>query len=148
MSSFLADTNCLVAAVCSWHDHHRRAKNEMDRRLAQGEALVIAAPSLVEAYSVLTRLPAPRRLSADEAFALLSGSFFGPDIRIVALNADDYGELLRESARGGIIGGRVYDGVIARCAVAARVDVLLTFNDRDFRGSVSEQVQVVVPAEP
>src|SRR6184192_3362205 len=59
---FLLDTSCLVAAVCSWHMHHEATAAEISRRLSRGEEPVMAAPALVEAYAVLTRLPAPHRL--------------------------------------------------------------------------------------
>jgi hypothetical protein len=49
----------MIAAVCGWHEHHSRALDEIERRFGRREALVAAAPALVEAYAVLTRLPAP-----------------------------------------------------------------------------------------
>ena len=55
---FLPDTSCLVAAVCSWHEHHQATSAELSRRVEHGEVLVLAAPALVEAYAVLTRLSA------------------------------------------------------------------------------------------
>jgi len=50
----------MVAALCAWHEHHERAIHEIERRLAQGELLIGAAPALVETYAVLTRLPLER----------------------------------------------------------------------------------------
>lgn len=70
MPRFLPDTNCMVAALCDWHVHHERAAGEIRRRLTDGEAMVIAAPTVIETYSVLTRLPPPHRLSPTEAHAL------------------------------------------------------------------------------
>jgi len=55
----MPDTNCMVALLLPWHEHHARAKAETERRLDDGEILVLAAHTLVEAYTVLTRLPAP-----------------------------------------------------------------------------------------
>jgi hypothetical protein len=45
----------MVAFVCSWHEHHKRAAGAIESRLERGERMIIAAPSLIEAYSVLTR---------------------------------------------------------------------------------------------
>lgn len=53
----------MIAAVCAWHEHHTRATEEIERRLSRGEEMIVAAPALVEAYAVLTRLPPPHRLS-------------------------------------------------------------------------------------
>ena len=43
----------MIAAVCSWHEHHEAAANEIERRLAGRERMIVAAPALVEAYAVL-----------------------------------------------------------------------------------------------
>src|SRR5439155_4456381 len=61
------DTSCLVAAVCAWHEHHAAAAREIERRLAAGEPMIVAAPALVESYAVLTRLPPPHRLRPADA---------------------------------------------------------------------------------
>jgi predicted nucleic acid-binding protein len=53
MPGFVLDTNCMIAAICSWHEHHERAAAEIERHLEHGEALIVAAPALVEAYAVL-----------------------------------------------------------------------------------------------
>jgi predicted nucleic acid-binding protein len=37
-----------------------------------------------------------------------------------------------ESVADTIVGGAIYDALIARCALKARADVLLTWNIRDF----------------
>lgn len=60
LSRFMPDSNCLVALFAAWHEHHDRTVREIDRRLDAGEALVLAARTLVETYAVLTRLSAPR----------------------------------------------------------------------------------------
>jgi len=33
----------MIAAVCSWHEHHELAANEIDRRLARREKMIVAA---------------------------------------------------------------------------------------------------------
>jgi hypothetical protein len=40
---FLPDTSCMVAAMCTWHVQHKPVAAELERRLARGEAMVIAA---------------------------------------------------------------------------------------------------------
>ena len=69
------DTSCLIAAVCGWHEQHRVAAAEIGRRLDRGERLSVAAHALTEAYAVLTRLPAPHRLSPADAWELLRANF-------------------------------------------------------------------------
>lgn len=121
----------MVAAVCSWHEHHPQAAAEIDRRLDRGEQLCTPAPAIVEAYAVLTRLPPPHRLSAADAWALVEGNFVSA-ATVIALSADRIIHLLGQAAREEIAGGRTYDFVIGECAREAAVDALLTFNRRHF----------------
>lgn len=144
MTGFVLDTSCLVAAVCGWHEHHGPAAAELNRRLASKEPMIVAAPAVVEAYAVLTRLPPPHRLSAVDALAVLDANFLRGG-RLVALDAASYRNLLREAPRAGISGGVTYDAVIARCAIKSRASTLLTFNERHFRSLVPPGIDVVVP---
>lgn len=89
------------------------------------------APALVESYAVLTRLPAPHRLAAPDAWALLDANFIS-SADVVALGASDYPALLRAVVSQGIHGGRTYDAVIGACARKAGADELLTLNRRHF----------------
>jgi predicted nucleic acid-binding protein len=144
MPGFLPDTACIVAALSEWHEHHEPAATEIERRRARGEAMLLAAPSLIETYSVLTRLPRPRRLVPADALALIEDEFLRR-ATVVTLDEVAYMELLRRAVREGVAGGRIYDAVIAACARVAAADVLLTFNDRDFTPLVGRDMMIVVP---
>jgi len=144
MAGFLPDTSCMVAAVCTWHEHHGRAAAELNRRLSLREAMIVAAPALLEAYAVLTRLPPPHRPSAFDALALLDTNFMRAG-RTVALDATAYRTLLRQAPTEGITGGRAYDAVIARCALRAKASSLLTFNARHFLPFATAGLAIVVP---
>ena len=146
MSSFMMDTSCQVPLVCAWHQHHPAALREFNRRLDAGETLAVAAPSLVETYSVLTRLPPAYRFSPAEARALIDTTLLQASAAVVALTVEDYRQLLDQAVNQGVAGGRIYDAVILACAVAARVDALLTFNERHFLPLAVPPLQVVVPA--
>jgi predicted nucleic acid-binding protein len=138
------DTNCVIAAVCGWHEHHRAAAAEIERRLNGGQRLSIAAHALSEAYAVLTRLPAPHRLFPADAWELLQTNFTDGTL-IVALSASQHIALLRRLAKAGVSGGRTYDAVIAECAVRAGARALLTFNARHFEAAPKD-LAIIVPA--
>ena len=106
--------------------------------------MIVAAHALIESYAVLTRLPAPHRLSPADTLELLEANFLGTS-KIVALDGASYRALLRRAPEEGIAGGRTYDAVIAACAEKARATALLTFNDSHFRPLESE-VEIVVPS--
>ena len=145
MVGFLPDSDCMIATVSDWHPHHRRAIAEIDRRLNSGEPMLIAAPALVEAFSVLTRLPRPYRVPPRDGLALLQTSLLDHAESVVALDADTYLRLIRDAAAGAIGGGQVYDAVIAACARAANVSTLLTFNQRHFDRFAGNDLAIVVP---
>lgn len=135
----------MIAAVCSWHEHHVRAVEAIDGRRSRRERMIVAAATLVEAYSVLTRLPPPHRLSPEVALALVDENFVR-GVPCVTLTAEAYRSLLRAAPGDGVAGGRTYDAVIARCARQARVRTLLTFNASHFAAFAGPDLAIVVPA--
>ncbi len=73
---------------------------------------------------MLTRLPTPARVSAAEASRLLEQSF--PETRFIDAKAS--AKLLRRFSELGIVGGAVYDGLVA--ATAGAYGSLLVSCDR------------------
>lgn len=142
MSLYLIDTSCMVAAVCSWHEHHAVTLGELQRLQEARWKSVVAAHSLAEAYSVLTRLPTPRRLSPTDALALVSQNW--GKARVEALAARDYWRLLRSCESQGIAGGPVYDALIAACGRKAQARAILTLNPEHFR-HVGATAELLVP---
>ena len=137
----LLDTNCLIAAVLPQHEHHQATVAELTRRRSAGHHLVMAAPALVEAYAVLTRLPPPHRLAAEDALAVIDRNWGEADT--IALSGGETWKLLRQLGAAGIAGGRAYDGAIAACAKKGKVDEILTWNARHF--SAAGDVRVMTP---
>lgn len=142
--TFAVDTSCIVAAVCAWHGHHRPAAVAIERRFDLGDRLTVAAHALTEAYSVLTRFPAPHRLAPADAWQVLDVSFAQAGT-VISLTAPQHVALLRRLAEAGVSGGRSYDAVIAECAARAGASALLTFNPRHFEPAPKD-VTIVVPA--
>ncbi len=92
--------------------------------------MILAAATIVEAFAVLTRLPAPHRLSGQDAFTLLESNWGRAEV--VILNASEYWRVLKNCRDQSITGGQVYDAVIAACASKGRADRLLTWNFEHF----------------
>lgn len=110
-----ADTSVVVAAFASWHEGHSAARRALDR------AVKIPAHVLLEAYSVLTRLPPPHRADPSLVVEFLRSRF--PDVPLT-LPAADCRDLVAEAASAGIEGGAIYDALIAATARAARATLL------------------------
>lgn len=125
------DANCLIAAVCAWHEHHGPTAAEFAARKAARDEIVIAAPALVEAYAVLTRLPPPHRLGPSDAHQLLDSNWGRSES--VSLTAQEYWRFLARCRDDGIGGGMTYDALIAACARKGRVELLLTWNIEHFK---------------
>ena len=135
----------MIAVACAWHESHEKALSEVNKRIARRERMVVAAPALIETYAVLTRLPAPHRMSPRDARSLLEANFI-KDTKIFALTPNAYVSLIKGSANDTVARGRTYDAVVAACAIKAKVSVILTFNPGDFSAVADESIEVVVPA--
>ena len=142
VTRYLCDTSALIAAVSSWHEHHERTRSEIERRQHSDEHLVVAGHSLAETYSVLTRQPAPHRLRAEDAIALIEGNW--RDTPIVHLTGSEMWGALRETQRRGLIGGQMYDALIAIAALKAKAATIVTWNVRNF-AAFAPSIAVVAP---
>jgi predicted nucleic acid-binding protein len=143
VSSYLLDTSCLVAAVCGWHRHHDATRKEIDRRASARDKLVLAAHSLAETFSVLTRLPEPHRLRPDDALTLIEANW--GKTQLIALAGAEYRATLRRCRDVGIGGGAVYDALIAACARKARVRTLVTWDLEGFERFLDDEPVVRAP---
>ncbi len=109
------DTSVVVAGFASWHEGHRSAVAALARKPR------VPAHVLVEAYSVLTRLPPPHRAPADLVATFLAERFSEPAL---LLPARAHRELIETSASAGLAGGAVYDALIAATARHAGATLL------------------------
>ncbi|MEP6651653.1 MAG: PIN domain-containing protein [Lapillicoccus sp.] len=109
------DTSVLVAAVADWHPMHVLARASLRTRVTS-----IPAHTLLECYSVLTRLPAGHRVAASAAGELLDRL----DFRLLECPHDVQRALVRQLAIAGIAGGSVYDGLVAATARHHRLALL------------------------
>jgi predicted nucleic acid-binding protein len=99
-----ADTSVVVGAFASWHEGHRAANLALQRK---------------------PRLPVPHRAAASVVEVFLSERFPEP---LLTLRDREYRALLSSVSASGLIGGSVYDALIA--ATAKRADAVLLTRDR------------------
>ena len=134
------DTSVLVAAVLEDHPHHQRSFAVFTD--AKRGAACCAAHSLAEMYSTLTRLPGKDRLRGDEALWALDS--VEERMEVVHLSAREYRLAINEAAGSGVVGGRIYDALLAECALKARATRILAWNIAHFqslRPEISAKVQ-------
>lgn len=88
------------------------------------------AHSLAEVYSTLTRMPGKHRVTGEQAMLFIE------DIRdrlcIIALTGSEYLNALAESAGLGIVGGGIYDAMLAHCAIKGDADIIYSWNVRHY----------------
>lgn len=120
--SAAADTSIVLPALLSDHEAHQAAAE------ALSACTTTIAHVALEAYSVLTRLPPPRRAEAITAAAVLQARL---PRAFIALDAKAYAAALGQLASAGVSGGSAYDGLIALTALEHDVDLV----SRDIRAA-------------
>jgi predicted nucleic acid-binding protein len=122
------DTSVLIPVFIEDHEHHERSLKafvDTDKRLD-----CCAAHSLAEVYSTMTRLPGRHRLSGEQVLLFLEN--IRERLMLVTLTGDEYHSAIKEAAEVGVVGGTIYDALIARCAVKAKAEAIYTWNMRHF----------------
>jgi predicted nucleic acid-binding protein len=122
------DTSVLVPVFYGDHVHHRASLDlfiRFDKRTG-----CCAAHTLAEVYSTLTRMPGKHRISAEQAM-LFIGSI-RERLSIVALTGDEYADALQASSALGIVGGGIYDAMLAHCALKAEAETIYSWNARHY----------------
>ncbi|WP_343600044.1 type II toxin-antitoxin system VapC family toxin [Mycobacterium sp.] len=101
------DTSVLVAGFATWHDGHQSAVLALER------GVHLVAHTAVETYSVLTRLPAPHRVSPPAARAYLAAVTSND---YLTLDARSHRRLILALAEHDVTGGATYDAVVGMTA--------------------------------
>jgi len=122
------DSSVLVPALLPDHVHHARSFAAF--AAASRKNAGCAAHSLAEVYSTLTRYPGKQRLSAESAALLVQE--VEHRLTLVGLDGDEYLAAINRIAGMGIVGGAVYDALIAACAAKAKADMVYTWNVAHF----------------
>ncbi|CAN5375558.1 type II toxin-antitoxin system VapC family toxin [soil metagenome] len=107
MTLLALDTSVAVPLMVRTHVAHERVRGHLGSRQP-----VLTAHSLAETYSVLTRLPGDARVAAADAARLIEANF-GP---VLMPKPATVAALPGVLAPLGIVGGAVYDALVALAA--------------------------------
>ena len=131
------DTSVLVPVFYGDHVHHQ-ASLELFIQYDKSSGCC-GAHSLAEVYSTLTRMPGKHRISGAQAILFIA------DIRerlsVISLSGDEYAEALEASAALGIVGGSIYDAMLAHCAIKAEATTIYSWNAKHYAQCVSAVTQ-------
>jgi len=127
MKGFL-DTSVLVPVFYGDHIHHR-ARLDLFVQFDKSTGCC-GAHSLAEVYSTLTRMPGKHRISGEQAILFIGN--IRERLSVIGLNGAEYAHALEAAAAAGIVGGGIYDAMLAHCALRAKADVIYTWNTRHY----------------
>jgi len=136
MKGFL-DTSVLVPVFYGDHIHHPASLArfiQFDKRSG-----CCAAHSLAEVYSTLTRMPGRHRISGEQAMLFIGE--IRDRLSIVALDGEEYSAALQASADLGIVGGALYDALLAHCAIKSGATTIYSWNARHYARCGAEIVR-------
>ncbi len=135
-----ADSSVLIAAFATWHERHAEAFRAMER------VDTLVGHTLLEVFSVLTRLPPPHRVEARLVATWLRDGL--GEAKVVSLPPVAQRKLIAACAARGLLGGAVYDALIAASAAHARAR-LLTLDARAQRtyGAMGVDFEVLANAD-
>jgi predicted nucleic acid-binding protein len=122
------DTSVLVATFYADHEHHQ-SSIDLFLRFGKKEACC-GAHSLAEVYATLSGIPPPRRISGDQALLFLGN--IHDNLTLVALDEQEYVQVMEAAAAGGMAGGAIYDAILGHCALKADAEAIYTWNTNDF----------------
>ena len=128
----LFDTSVIIAALIESHPMHPRAfpwlKQAKDRKFE----LIVASHTLAELYAVLSTLPLKPRITSSVAWRLIRENVESVG-KTISLTPTEYSSTIKHLSDMGLIGGIVYDALIAKAAQKAKAERLLTLNIDHFR---------------
>jgi predicted nucleic acid-binding protein len=128
----LFDTSVIIAALIESHPMHARSFPWLKQAKEKKIELIVASHTLAELYAVLSTLPLKPRISSSVAWRLIKENIESIS-KIFSLTPAEYSSTIKSLSDMGLIGGTIYDALIAKVAQKAKVERLLTLNIDHFR---------------
>ena len=138
------DTSVIVELLAKSADRRETTAACYKRHLALQDEIVVADHALLEAFSVLSRAPAPIGIPPWQAERVLLEHFGHSSI--ASLQPNYAWDVIRHTLDRGHWGGRVHDAEIAMASYAAGARLLLTWNLRDFLTVAPVGLEIRTPA--
>jgi predicted nucleic acid-binding protein len=123
------DTSVLVPVFYGDHVHHEASLAVFVQYNKSSGCC--GAHSLAEVFSTLTRMPGRHRISGAQAMLFVGD--ICDRLSLVTLDGDEYLNALQASSDLGVVGGGIYDALLAWCAIKAQADTIYSWNARHYR---------------
>jgi predicted nucleic acid-binding protein len=122
------DTSVLVPVFYGDHVHHQASLSVFVRY--NRSTGCCGAHSLAEVFSTLTRMPGRHRISGAQAMLFIGN--ISERLSLVTLTGNEYLKLLQSSSDLGVVGGGIYDALLAQCALKAQAETIYSWNARHY----------------
>jgi predicted nucleic acid-binding protein len=122
------DTSVLVPVFYGDHVHHQ-ASLALFVKCDKSNGCC-GAHSLAEVFSTLTRMPGRHRISGAQAMLFVGD--ICERLSLVTLDGNEYVSALKASSDLGVVGGGIYDALLARCAIKAQAKIIYSWNARHY----------------
>ncbi len=130
MLKVLFDTSVIVAGLWLEHPEHNKCLPWLKQVQNQEIKGIICSRTLAELYRVLTSLPIKPRLSPQITKQLMDVNL--KHFEIIPLTTEDYQEVIEQMVNLNLMGGGIYDALIAHIAIKNKIDQIVTLNPKDF----------------
>jgi predicted nucleic acid-binding protein len=134
------DTSVLVAAFWRAHVHHEASINRL--AAANKERSACGLHTLAEVYATMSTLPVKPVIPSEQV--LLFVEEVQSKLTLISLDGNEYTETIRDAAEHGVVGGRIYDALLLRCAAKCGAESIYTLNLKHFRaiaGALVERIK-------
>ncbi len=139
----LFDTSVLVPAFVDQLSNHPAAFAAFSSYTSGEHMGFCSTHALAEAYSVLTSLPLPKRITSVEAHLIVEENMLNR-LSVIELNGQDYANALRAVSHRGLTGGIIYDALHLEAAKRAGCTRIYTYNLAHFRALRAPEEDLLV----
>lgn len=133
----LLDTNVFFPVVTIGHPNHEVCSDLVTDLNNNHDIVVLNTHLISELYSNLTRI---EKLKISPSDASKTIHHLVDKFDSVDLTVDDYLLAVDRCASLNLVSGVIFDALHFQAAIKAEVDVLYTFNIRDFKRLVTEEI--------
>ena len=129
MKTYFLDTSIFVAAFWKAHPNFESSFGLLSK--SKNIHFISSHHSLVEYYSVMSRLPVSVRVEPSLIYNIIQENIL-PHVKIFSLSSKEYIQFLKQASLLQIQGGNIHDFYHYRVAQKMKVNALFTWNTKDF----------------
>ena len=141
MKTFYLDTSIFVSAF--WKKHPNFEPSFALISQYKKCKFLTSNHTLVEYYSVMTRLPLPMKMEPSLIYTVIQENIF-PHVSIFSLTEKETLAFLKQAGILQIVGGNIHDYYHFHVTQKKKVDAIITWNTKDFQ-KFSEEIEIKTP---